>query len=221
MLAFIIAMQNEADALLSLSRILSEKVVCDKKVYTAEYCGTEYLLVVGGVGKVNIAAATQIAVSVYGADKIVNFGLSGSLRPEIPVAEVFEVSHAVQYDFDLAQLNGTPVGTLNEYEEPYLPLDRTHLFPAVKLGTGDRFNDSEADFRFLHDTLLADVRDMEGAAIVQVCKHANVPVYAYKVISDVAGSGSTTEQYLANTARAVQNFQASLPTIFAAFREEA
>ncbi len=39
---------------------------------------------------------------------------------------------------------------------------------------------------------------MECAAVAQVCAHAGVPLYACKIISDVAGSGSTTEQYLKN-----------------------
>ena len=43
---------------------------------------------------------------------------------------------------------------------------------------------------------------MEGGAIVQAAKSAGVPVYSFKAISDVAGSGSTTDQYLKNRAAA-------------------
>ncbi len=39
---------------------------------------------------------------------------------------------------------------------------------------------------------------MECAAIAQVCMHAKIKCYAFKIISDVAGSGSTTEQYKEN-----------------------
>ena len=39
---------------------------------------------------------------------------------------------------------------------------------------------------------------MEGAAVVQAAYAAQLPVYSVKAISDVAGSGSTTEQYLKN-----------------------
>ncbi|MDE7265763.1 MAG: 5'-methylthioadenosine/adenosylhomocysteine nucleosidase, partial [Clostridia bacterium] len=44
----------------------------------------------------------------------------------------------------------------------------------------------------------ADIRDMECGAIAHVCMHAKIPCRSFKIISDLAGSGSTTEQYLKN-----------------------
>ena len=82
------------------------------------------------------------------------------------------------------------------------------------LGTADRFNDSPEDYLLLTKELKADIRDMEGAAIVQAANAAQLPVYAVKAISDVAGSGSTTEQYLLNRKRALQNLKAALPMLF-------
>ena len=55
---------------------------------------------------------------------------------------------------------------------------------------------------------------MEGAAIVQAAYAAQLPVYSVKAISDVAGSGSTTEQFLINKDKALQNLKAVLPVIF-------
>ena len=44
--------------------------------------------------------------------------------------------------------------------------------------------------------------------------HAYLPVYLIKAISDVAGSGSTAEQYFANKAKALENLKAALPIFF-------
>jgi nucleoside phosphorylase len=55
---------------------------------------------------------------------------------------------------------------------------------------------------------------MEGAAIVQAAYATKLPVYSVKAISDVAGSGSTTEQFLINKDKALQNLKAVLPTVF-------
>ena len=55
---------------------------------------------------------------------------------------------------------------------------------------------------------------MEGAAIVQAAYAAELPVYSVKAISDVAGSGSTTEQFLINKDKALKNLKAALPAIF-------
>jgi hypothetical protein len=41
-----------------------------------------------------------------------------------------------------------------------------------------------------------------------------LPVYSIKAISDVAGSGSTTEQFLVNKDKALANLKAELPKIF-------
>jgi nucleoside phosphorylase len=107
------------------------------------------------------------------------------------------------------------MGTLDEYTENYLQLNCfKDIFPLRKLGTADRFNDCPADYQLLTAQLHADIRDMEGAAIVQAAYAARLPVYAVKAISDVAGSGSTTEQYLANKDKALSNLQALLPLIF-------
>ena len=55
---------------------------------------------------------------------------------------------------------------------------------------------------------------MGGGAIVQASYMAKLPVYSIKAISDVAGSGSTTEQFLKNKDKALQNLQSALPAIF-------
>jgi nucleoside phosphorylase len=106
---------------------------------------------------------------------------------------------------------------LDEYQENYLRLN-TLVGPweIKNLGTSDRFNDSIDDYNLLTKELNADIRDMEGTAIVQVAYSAQLPVYSLKAISDVAGSGSTTEQYLTNRDKALQNLKSQLPDIFQA-----
>ena len=104
---------------------------------------------------------------------------------------------------------------MDEYTENYLKLNLLKAsFPVRKLGTSDRFNDSPHDYALLTKELQADIRDMEGAAIVQAAYCAQLPVYSIKAVSDVAGSGSTTEQFLINKDKALQNLKAVLPLIF-------
>ena len=147
---------------------------------------------------------------------LLNFGVAGGLNGGTALCQVYQIESAVQFDFDLVQLNGTKMGTLNEYEENYLPLSVLDLpFPLKKLGTADRFNDSIADYKLLTEELRADIRDMEGGAIVQAALSMQLPVYSFKAISDVAGSGSTTEQYLTNKNKALDNLKAVLPNVFA------
>ncbi len=198
MICYIIAMAKEAEPVIKCMKAVTDKTECGKRVVTGKLFSKKAAVVVCGVGKVNAAAGTQYAIDKLGADVIVNIGVAGGLNGSVRIAEIYGIDAAVQYDFDLTQLNGTPLGTLDECKTNYLPLSVAAGFSLKKLATGDRFNDSREDYETITRVLGADVRDMEGGAIAQVCMHAGVKCYAFKIISDLAGSGSTTEQYLNN-----------------------
>lgn len=155
-------------------------------------------LIVCGIGKVNAAAAAQRAISEYGADLIVNAGLAGGFGVNMKAGEVYEVTAAVEYDFDLAKLNGTAIGVLDEYDTPYLEVEATGAYPGAVLATGDHFNDSDRDYALIRDELKATLRDMEGAAIAHVCKKNGVRCRMIKCITNVAGKGAMTGQYEVN-----------------------
>ncbi len=217
MIGVVIAMQSEADILLDEMQIFRSLTVSGKKIYAGRAYGKDIAVCVCGVGKVNAALGAQLLVSKFDAEKLLNFGVAGGLNVSTELCQVYQISQAVQFDFDLVQLNGTKIGTLNEYEENYLALNLLNLpFEHRALGTADRFNDSPDDYALLTKELRADIRDMEGAAVVQAAYAAELPVYSLKAISDVAGSGSTTEQYLCNRDKALANLKAILPEIFEA-----
>lgn len=166
-------------------------------------------LYVAGVGKVNAASATQKAIDA-GADEILNCGVAGGFDPAMKIADLFEIDRAVEYDFDLAQLNGTEVGVHNERTTPYFGLQTRGLFPARTLGSGDRFSDSQADLPVLA-RLGVTVRDMEGAAIAHVCEMNGVPCRILKCLSDVHGHGAMTDQYKANLSKALLSLAQAFP----------
>lgn len=216
MVVFVIAMQSEADPLLCKMTVKSDRTVHGRRVISGSLCGKETAVVVCGVGKVNAGAGAQYAIDCLGADKIVNIGVAGGLNNSTRVGEIYGIGRAVQYDFDLVAMNGTQMGTLNEYSEPYLALQTPSLYPLKNLASGDRFNDDEADFKLLTKELEADIRDMEGGAIAHVCRHAEIPFHSFKAISDVAGAGSTTEQFFKNLAICAERMKAEIEKIFEA-----
>ena len=215
MIGVVIAMQSEADILLSEMQVNRSLTISGKSVYVGTAYGKDVALCICGVGKVNAALGTQLLVSKFNVEKLLNFGVSGGLNKGTELCQVYQIEAATQFDFDLAQLNGTSIGTLNEYSEPYLSLNLLNLpYEKRKLATADRFNDSIDDYNLLTKELKADIRDMEGGAIVQAAYATSLPVYSIKAISDVAGSGSTTEQFLVNKDKALANLKAELPKIF-------
>ena len=206
-------MQKEAQPLIEAMPNVTVKTVHGKRVYSGKLFDSQTHIVVCGVGKVNAACGAQYAISELKADELVNIGVAGGLNGSVKIGEIYSIEKAVQYDFDLTQLNGTAIGTLDECKENYLPLTADNDFPARNLATGDRFNDSNADYELLTDTLHADIRDMECGAIAQVCMHAGIKFSSYKIISDLAKSGSTTEQYLNNLELCFSSLRASLKKV--------
>ena len=215
MIGAVIAMQSEADILLDQMQIIRSLTVSGKTVHVGKAFSKDVAVCICGVGKVNAALGAQLLVSKFDVEKLLNFGVAGGLNETTGLCQVYQICSAVQFDFDLVQLNGTKIGTLNEYTENYLSLNLLDLpFACRKLGTADRFNDSAEDYKLLTQELTADIRDMEGAAIVQAAYAAELPVYSVKAISDVAGSGSTTEQFLQNKGKALENLKNALSLIF-------
>ena len=214
MIGAVIAMQSEADILLEQMNVMRSLTISNKNVHIGTVYGKEIAVCVCGVGKVNAALGTQLLISKFDVRTLLNFGVAGGLNESTKLCQVYQIASAVQFDFDLVQLNGTKIGTLNEYEENYLPLNILPLeFALKRIGTADRFNDSPIDYTLLTEELNADIRDMECGAIVQAAHAAQLPVHAFKAISDIAGSGSTTEQFLTNKNKALKNLKVALPLI--------
>lgn len=191
MLYILAAMQKEADALLARAEIRKEFTQFGKKLWEGEACGVPFTLIVTGVGKTNAAAGAMLAIA-RGADRLLNIGVAGGITPRAKIGSLWQIDRAVQYDFDLSAINGTPVGTLDEYQTPYLPLRTGGKFPTATLATADSFASGQDDMALL-DSLGADVRDMEGAAIAHIAYAAGVPCTMFKSISDNAREESVRE----------------------------
>jgi len=207
-------MDNEAQCVIDNLVESFERLEYGRRVIRGKLNGEPTFVVVSGIGKANAAAATQFAIQ-SGADTVINVGVSGGLDPSIEVADIYEVDSAVQYDFDLAAVNGTMVGTLDERSTPYIPLSTTGKLAAKSIGTGDRFNDSDDDNDLLINVLTCSLRDMECAAIAQVCERAKVRCVAFKCVTDVRGKGAMTGQYVDNLGRCLKKLKAEIPALFA------
>lgn len=211
MKAFVIAMASEAASVIDNLTDAFESCEYGRRVVSGRLHGERVLVVVSGIGKSNAAAATQFAIQ-SGATEIFNTGVCGGFDPTMQIGDLYEVDRAVQYDFDLAALNGTAVGVLNERTSPYIPLAPLGKFPARTLATGDHFNDKTDDLPLLA-SLGVGLRDMEGAAIAHICETAGVPCHALKCVTNVIGAEGTT-QYAQNLARCLAILKSHVGDLF-------
>jgi nucleoside phosphorylase len=133
------------------------------------------------------------------------------------VGDLLRVARVVQYDFDLSKINGTPVGTLNEYKTPFFELAVSPgEWPEATVATGDRFADGEEIVNFLRKTFGANVCEMELGAIAHVASRAGVKVHSWKAISDVAGNETQADQYKRNLKACLDSLSAKIPALFKA-----
>lgn len=216
MKAFVVAMECEADAVIRNMADCAASTMFGRKVVKGTIDGEGTAVVVAGVGKVNAAAGAQLAMSSFGADILLNVGVAGGLVPGMKVGEIYCVDRAVQYDFDLSKINGTPIGTPNECTDPFFALSKAGPWPDAIVATGDRFTDDEGEVAFLRKTFDANVREMELGAIAHVASRAGVPLYAWKAISDVVGLGTMSGQYAVNLKRCLEILSGEIKAMFRA-----
>ena len=119
---FVIAMECEAEAVARNFPDAREEKLFGRKVIRGTLGGEPTAVIVSGIGKVNAAASTQLAIATLGAEKVLNVGVAGGLDPKLRVGDLLRVARVVQYDFDLSKINGTPIGTLDEYKTPFFEL---------------------------------------------------------------------------------------------------
>ena len=204
--AFVVAMACEAECIISNLQDRDESMLWGRRVVRGVWRGESAAVVVSGIGKDNAAAATQLVLSEFRPDEIINFGVAGGLKATMKVGEIYEVRAAIEYDFDLAELNQTAVGVLNERKEREIGIGAgaEGLGSLEVLGTGDRFSNDEGEAAALLEMGIG-LRDMEGAAIAHVCETAGARMRCVKCVSDVHGVGEKmTGQYQANLAKCLE-----------------
>ena len=212
MTGFIIAMNNEADTLLSQLENIQSYNYIGRSFYTGSLDGQPVAAAVCGIGKVNAAVCAQFLADFFKPERLVNFGLAGALG-DINIGDIVFASAAVQYDFDLSLINKCDIGKLEEFEDKYFPLRVPKGYKSAILATGDRFNEDKKDEQLIYKQLNARLRDMEGGAVAHAAAMNNLPLYIFKGVSDKVEKDSV-KSYFENSKFALENIKSALSQVF-------
>ncbi|MBE5742727.1 MAG: 5'-methylthioadenosine/S-adenosylhomocysteine nucleosidase [Clostridiales bacterium] len=200
-IGMVVAMQSEVESFLS-ARDLSVKHTKNGgfDIISFNIGKNQIICVQSGVGEIYAAAATQMLISVYGVDAVINFGVCGSLIDDIVVGEVVLVEGVIHYDFDTSAIDDCEVGRYMQYPELTLRPDEglinlvVGLFPAitkVTCASADKFVADESKKDYLNRKFGTAVCEMESAGVLLTCINANVPCLIVKAVSD--GKGGAEE----------------------------
>ena len=203
------AMDEEVDILVDLMDI--EKVVekASLKFHKGTLEGKNIVLVKCGIGKVNAALCTQILISEFNVDAIVNTGVAGAIHSSLDVNDIVISTEAIQYDVD-ARAFGYAKGQIPQMDNSIFMADERLInaayessleqvkdkeFKIVKgrVATGDIFISSKELKEELENDFNAYCGEMEGAAIAHACYLNKVPFVIIRAMSDKAdGSANVT-----------------------------
>lgn len=209
MIGIVIALNSEAASLLKRVENLKHIQLADKTAYSCKISDNDVIIVISGIGKVNAALATQLLIDKYSPDFIVNFGTCGGMNDSVQILKYYAVEKCCQFDFDLRELDGVPLGYIQDYDRVFFPTYTNGLDFLDKsiLASADRFTNDINDINSINQ-IGCSLRDMEGGAIGQVCLSNSVPLVMIKGITDVFGSGTAQDQFYENLKKVGEGFPA-------------
>lgn len=187
---------------------ISDKFHCGFRIITYNAHGNLLYVINCNVGEIYAAAATQLLISKFNVDAIVNFGVVGGLCESMSLTKTCIVKDIVHYDFGIFENGVMSVKSHNsnnfDDDDFYIHTNdklrkiALDLYPDLKevtCASGDKFVGDANEKRRIHNEYSADICEMESAGIALTCNLNNVPCIFIKTVSD-AVSGGLDEFYI-------------------------
>ena len=189
----------EIDSLLNSKFTYIQKEKIGKfDVYIYEVNGNRMIAIHSGCGQIKAAAATEILISIYHVDFIINFGIVGALTEEIGLQQVCLVDNVVDYAFDTSEADNCEIGRHLDYPSIYLKADEILLekalrivpdLPKVNCASGSKFVSTAEEKLQISRDFNCEIVEMEAAGILLTADMHNVGVLFIKGISDSLHGG--------------------------------
>lgn len=208
MIGIIGAMEEEVRSLQECMTQKSEENYCSMKFCRGKLYGKSVVVVMSGIGKVNMAVCAQILLGRYNVDVLINTGIAGSLDPEINIGDIVVGTDAVEHDMDASSL-GDPVGQVPRMDVMAFPCSERLADLAVEANkrvnpdirafkgrvlSGDQFISDSAKKDYLVENFKGLCCEMEGAAMAHTAYLNGVECLILRAISDKA-DGSAHMDY--------------------------
>lgn len=162
-------------------------------VRKAEYKGSEVYIAVFGVGTVSASAATQLLISKFDCELLLNAGAAGGIAPDINIGDMVICTHSACHDFDPVILSHYPPYTEDFATDDGLRALAQHYCRQKKMpyrlggvATGNAFVCCAADAADVYKRTNCLCVDMEFSGIAQTAARNSVPVLSVKAITDLA-----------------------------------
>ncbi len=162
-------------------------------VYTGILHGKNIALCCCGMGKASAAAATQLLISAFGADAIINSGIAGNMTSLLTIGDVAISTTVINHDSENEMINQS---------YPYqfeFTADEAMVSAAARacheigvkcatgrIATGDQFIGDSATKKRIASMVVPLCVEMEGAAIGHIAAKNDKPFVIIRSMSDDA-----------------------------------
>lgn len=210
-IGLIVAIPDEIDELLkSIGTPLEKDEFTGYEVMHYRFGANDVYVTDSGAGEISAASTTQLLITKYHAEMIMNFGVVGGLTDEMKVCNTVVVESVVHYDFDCSEfLKEVQPAQYAQYETVYIPTTPAYVklalsaepnLKSVICASGDKFIADPEKKRDLNTKYKAQICEMESAGIVLTCHRNNVPMLLIKAVSDSVSGGG--DEFAAMVSRA-------------------
>lgn len=208
------AMEDEVSTIKGTMKDTETKTVSGMEFTSGTIDDSKVVVVQCGMGKVNAGICAQTLINDFGANRIINTGVAGTLTDDLTINDFVISTEAVQHDFDVS-----PIG-FKKGEIPYtgliaFPADeklRQQAVAAVKQAapdskvlegrvcSGDQFVNTKEQVDTITSAFGGLCAEMEGGAIAQVCYLNETPYVIIRAISDDS-DGMSFDEFKKEAAR--------------------
>ena len=227
-LGIIGAMSVEVEALKAQLGNMSETRYAGMDFYEGILEGTNVVIVVCGIGKVNAALCAQVLCDRFSVTHIVNTGIAGSLCADLDIGDFVISRDAMYHDFTCQGLNPAyEVGQIPDMPVKVFTAEDALVEKAMdaanavhpgharigRIASGDQFVSAKVQKEEIIRNTGALCTEMEGAAIAHTCFKNQIPFVVIRAISDKADDSAhmdypTFEAQAAKRSAAVTAFLA-------------
>ena len=223
MIAILGAMDEEVTPILTVVGEYDTISYANNKFYLASYKGKQLVIAYSKIGKVNAALTASIMIEKFKADKLLFTGVAGALSEGLKIGDLMYATSLAQHDLDITAF-GHPYGYvpgIEVFSKTDEGLNKLAIQVAAKKGldlksgviaTGDQFVCNKDKKDWIKAVFKADVVEMEGASVAQVCTQLGVPFFILRAISDEAGGGAEFDfdEFLNSSAKVSADFMLTM-----------
>ncbi|MGL6166971.1 MAG: 5'-methylthioadenosine/adenosylhomocysteine nucleosidase [Fusobacteriaceae bacterium] len=207
-IAIIGAMDSEIKILLSEMKEVKKEERATVVFYEGKLLNKDVVVFKSGIGKVNAAMSTTIAMEEYDVNKIIFTGVAGAINKNLNITDVVISDYLVQHDYDTT-IFGSKKGAVPGSVDTKFFADKKLINIAKNsaqkvlgknkvyigtIATGDQFIADKKTVAALETDFGAWAVEMEGAAVAHVANLYKTPIVVIRSMSDKA-DGSAHMNY--------------------------